>query len=94
MDLSSQFQHGSHRQRLHKHVELSAYDGQDIIVKFRATVDRCHLHVKQGEVFVNCVDNLGVEGLQQGALGPEEAVKKVSTRAYLPMRGQGSNDDL
>ena len=51
--LSSRVLHVSCCRRLHARVELSTYDARDIIGKFRATVDRCHLQDEQGVIFVN-----------------------------------------
>ena len=45
------------------------------------------------EVFINCVDNLREEGLDQGAPGLEYEVDKVAARAYLPLHGQGPDKD-
>ena len=48
---------------------------------------------KQGEVFVQCINDLGAGCLNQVALGPKDEVEKVATCAHLPLRGQGSDKD-
>ena len=73
-DSSSQFQHGSSHGCLHAHVELITYDARNIIGKFRATVARCHMQRKQGELFVDCVNYLVTKGLNKDVLVPGEAV--------------------
>ena len=52
-----------------------------------------HLEGEQGRVLIDGVDNLRSEGLNKEALRPKEAVEEVPACAYLPLRGQGSNDD-
>ena len=45
------------------------------------------------EFFVNYVDNLGMVGLNKGALGPKELAEKVATCDHLLLHGQGSDTD-
>ena len=42
-----------------------------------------HLQDEQGEIFVNCVDDLVIEGLNKGEMGPKEVVEKLATCSHL-----------
>ena len=48
---------------------------------------------EQGKFLIDGVDDLRSGGLNKGALRPKEAVEEVAACAYLPLHGQGSNDD-
>ena len=48
---------------------------------------------EQGKVLIYGVNNLKVDGLNKGSLSPDEGVEEVEVCVYLPLHGQGSNND-
>ena len=53
-----------------------------------------NLEGEKGELLIDGVNNLRSEGLNKGALSPEDALEEVAACAYLFLSGQGYNDDL
>ena len=80
-------------ERLHARLEVIIYDARNIIGKCHATVARFCLQDERREVFADFVNDFGMEDLNKGALGPEEAVEEKATCAHLLMHGQGFDSD-
>ena len=84
---SSQVQEQHYRRCLHVGVEAVPYDARDNIGKCDPEFTCCHLKREQSEVLVRVFNDQQLEGLNKGALSPEDSSDEVVASVNPLMRG-------